>query len=28
MSTSNCPCILLGESGTGKSSIMAKVVRE
>ncbi|CAF1533025.1 unnamed protein product, partial [Rotaria sordida] len=28
MSTSNCPCILLGESGTGKSSIMAKLVSE
>ncbi|CAF1109225.1 unnamed protein product [Adineta steineri] len=27
-STTNSPCILLGESGTGKSSIMAKLVNE
>ncbi|CAF1262624.1 unnamed protein product [Rotaria magnacalcarata] len=27
-STSNRPCVLLGESGTGKSSVMAKLVSE
>jgi putative ribosome biogenesis GTPase RsgA len=27
-STANYPCVLFGESGTGKSSIMAKLVYE